>query len=143
MTVGLDMYQTAGVGVIALLLGMLFTRKIPFLKRFCIPAPVSGGIVIALLTLALYSFGGLEMDFDGTIKEICMTLFFTSVGFQSNMKALRTGGKTLVVMVILVAVLIIFGTAESTGYTDLRWLVQLIIGAGLAIVAGNKGEVFK
>ena len=57
MTVGLDMYQTAGVGVIALLLGMLFTRKIPFLKRFCIPAPVSGGIVIALLTLALYSFG--------------------------------------------------------------------------------------
>ena len=36
--VALDMYQTAGVGVLALLLGMFFTRTIPFLKRFCIPA---------------------------------------------------------------------------------------------------------
>lgn len=43
----------------------------------------------------------------------------------------------------VVAVLIIFGTAESTQYTDLRWLIQLTVGAGLAIMAGNKGEVFK
>ena len=46
-------------------------------------------------------------------------------------------------VLFVVAVLIIFGAAESTGFTDLRWLIQLIIGAGLAIVAGNKGEVFK
>lgn len=43
----------------------------------------------------------------------------------------------------VVAVLIIFGTSESTCYTDLRWLVQLTVGAGLAVVAGNKAEVFK
>ena len=29
----LDMYVTAGVGVLALLVGMFFTRTIPFLKR--------------------------------------------------------------------------------------------------------------
>lgn len=43
----------------------------------------------------------------------------------------------------IIAVLIIFGTAESTGYTDLRWLIQLIVGCGLSVVAGNRGEVFK
>ncbi len=84
--VALDMYQTAGVGVLALLLGMFFTRTIPFLKRFCIPAPVSGGIVISLLTLAAYSILGVEFSFDGTIRDISMMLFFTSVGFQSDMR---------------------------------------------------------
>ena len=41
MTVSLDMYQSAGVGVAALLQGMYLTRKVLFLKRHCIPAPVT------------------------------------------------------------------------------------------------------
>ena len=134
------MYQTAGVGVAALLLGMLFTRKIPFLKRFCIPAPVSGGIVISLLTLALYSFGRVEMDFDGTIKDICMTLFFTSVGFQSNMKALKSGGKPLVVMVLLVAVLIILQNLIAVGAAGAMGLDPLLgMAAGSIPMSGGHG----
>ena len=46
-----DLFQTAGVGVVALLLGFFFTRSIPFLKRYCIPAPVSGGLLVSLLVL--------------------------------------------------------------------------------------------
>ena len=138
--ISLDMYQTAGVGVAALLLGMLFTRKIPFLKRFCIPAPVSGGIVISLLTLALYSFGRVEMDFDGTIKDICMTLFFTSVGFQSNMKALKSGGKPLVVMVLLVAVLIISQNLIAVGAAGAMGLDPLLgMAAGSIPMSGGHG----
>ena len=87
MTLHLDLFQSAGVGVCALLLGMLFTRNIPFLKRFCIPAPVSGGLLVSLITLLLYSLG-VECTFDGSVKDLCMMLFFTSVGFQSDMKAL-------------------------------------------------------
>ena len=49
-----DMYASAGVGVLALLLGMLFTRIIPFLKRFCIPVPVSG--------VVLYTIGNVCLD---------------------------------------------------------------------------------
>lgn len=41
----LDMLQSAGIGAIALLLGMFMTRKIAWLQKFCIPSPVSGGIV--------------------------------------------------------------------------------------------------
>ena len=63
--VALDAYASAGVGVLALFLGLFFTRKIPFLKRFCIPAPVSGGLLISLLTLLLYSVFGIECRFDG------------------------------------------------------------------------------
>lgn len=113
--VAMDAYASAGVGVLALFLGLFFTRKIPFLKRFCIPAPVSGGLLISLLTLLLYSVFGIECRFDGTVKDLCMMLFFTSVGFQSNLKVLKTGGKPLLLMIGLVAVLIVVQNLISVG----------------------------
>lgn len=113
--VTLDMYQSAGVGVAALLAGMWLTRKIPFLKRYCIPAPVSGGLLFSLLTLILYAAGGVACGFDGTIKDICMMVFFTSVGYQSDMRVLRTGGRPLLVMILLVALLIVVQNLLSIG----------------------------
>ena len=138
--VALDMYQTAGVGVLALLLGMFFTRTIPFLKRFCIPAPVSGGIVISLLTLAAYSILGVEFSFDGTIRDISMMLFFTSVGFQSDMRAIKKGGRTLVVMVLLVAVLIVFQNLISVGIARAMGLDPLVgMASGSIPMSGGHG----
>lgn len=138
--VALDMYQTAGVGVLALLLGMFFTRTLPFLKRFCIPAPVSGGIVISLLTLAAYSILGVEFSFDGTIRDISMMLFFTSVGFQSDMSAIKKGGRTLVVMVLLVAVLIVFQNLISVGIARAMGLDPLVgMASGSIPMSGGHG----
>ncbi len=111
----LDMYASAGVGVLALFLGMFLTRKIAFLKRFCIPAPVSGGLLISLTTLILYVVFGVECRFDGTVKDLCMMLFFTSVGFQSDLKVLRRGGRPLLVMIGLVAGLIVAQNFISVG----------------------------
>ena len=139
MTLQLDMYQSAGVGVAALLLGMLFTRHIPFLKRFCIPAPVSGGLLISLLTLLLYALG-VECSFDGTVKDLCMMLFFTSVGFQSDMKALRQGGKPLLVMIGLVAALIAAQNLISVGIARGLGLSPLFgMSAGSIPMSGGHG----
>lgn len=115
MVLSLDMYASAGVGVLALILGMYFTRKLSFLKKFCIPAPVSGGLLISLTTLFLYSVFGLECRFNGTVQEICMMLFFTSVGFQSDFRVLKKGGKPLLVMIGLVALLIVSQNLISVG----------------------------
>ena len=124
----LDMYVTAGVGVLALLVGMFFTRTIPFLKRLCIPAPVSGGILISLLTLAFYAFGGIEFSFDGTIKDICMLIFFTSVGYQSNLKVLKQGGRPLILLVVLVAVLIAVQNGLAAGPVPFRVRQRVVTG---------------
>lgn len=43
----LDMIQTAGIGALALIVGMILTRRISFLQRFCVPSPVSGGIIFS------------------------------------------------------------------------------------------------
>lgn len=97
--ISLDIYASAGIGVLALLFGLFFTRKVPFLKRYCIPAPVSGGLLVSLATLLLFSASGIECRFDGTVKDLCMMLFFTSVGFQSDLKVLKKGGRPLLAMI--------------------------------------------
>ena len=138
--VSLDMFQTAGVGVLALLLGMFFTRSIPFLKRFCIPAPVSGGILISLLTLGCFSLLGVEFSFDGTIRDIAMMIFFTSVGFQSDIRAIKKGGKPLVIMVLLVTVLIVAQNLISVGAAKLMGLDKLLgMASGSIPMAGGHG----
>ena len=92
----LDMIQTAGIGALALIVGMNLTRRVAFLQRFCVPSPVSGGIVFSLLTLVLYGWFDVEVSFDGTLKDVFMLAFFTSVGFQSDLKVLKQGGKPAV-----------------------------------------------
>lgn len=104
--IALDMLQTTGIGALALVLGMFMTRKISWLQKFCIPSPVSGGIVISIATLLLYLFFGIEISFDGTLKDVFMLAFFTSVGFQSNFKVLRKGSSTLIMMLVLLVVII-------------------------------------
>lgn len=71
----LDMIQTAGIGALALIVGMILTRRISFLQRFCVPSPVSGGIIFSLLTLLLYGCFDIEVSFDGTLKDIFMLAF--------------------------------------------------------------------
>ena len=136
----LDAYASAGVGVLALFLGMYFTRVVSFLKRFCIPAPVSGGLLISLITLLLYSLLGVECRFDGMVKDLCMMLFFTSVGFQSDMKSLKRGGKPLIVMIGLVAVLIVVQNFISLGIAKGLHLDPLFgMAAGSIPMSGGHG----
>ena len=140
MTVSLDMYMTAGAGMLALFLGILFTRAIPLLKRFCIPAPVSGGLVVSLLTLALHGLFGLDFQFDGTIKDIAMMLFFTSVGFQSDLRAIKEGGRPLLIMVLLVAVLIVLQNGLAVGIAKGMGLDPLLgMAAGSIPMCGGHG----
>ena len=136
----LDMYASAGVGVAALVLGMYLTRKVPFLKRFCIPSPVTGGLLLSLLTLLLYAVFGIECHFDGTVKDLCMMLFFTSVGFQSNLKVLRRGGRPLLVMLGLVTVLIVAQNLISVGIACGLHLDPLFgMAAGSIPMSGGHG----
>lgn len=136
----LDMLQSAGVGVLALILGMIMTRKISLLQKFCIPSPVSGGIVFSLLSLAVYMACDTEVNFDPTLKDIFMLAFFTSVGFQSNLKVLKQGGRTLVIMLGLLVAIIVLQNLMPLGITRLLGVNPLIgMASGSIPMAGGHG----
>ena len=96
------MYQTIAVAVVVLMLGNFLKHRIAILERFCIPAPVIGGVIFAIFTCVCYVTGFAEFSFDDILKEVCMVFFFTSVGFQANLKVLKSGGKSLIIFLILV-----------------------------------------
>ncbi len=136
----LDMYQTMLVGILALLVGLFLNRKVSFFKKVCIPPPVTGGILFSLLSLALYSFFGIETTFDGTLKDICMMVFFTSVGYQSDLSVIKKGGRPLVIMIVLVAVLIILQNAASVGIACCLSLDPMVgMTAGSIPMSGGHG----
>ena len=97
MKIELDMYQTLAVAVLVLMLGKFLRARVQVLERFCIPAPVIGGVLFAIFTCVCYVTGVAEFAFDDILKEVCMVMFFTSVGFQANLKVLKSGGRAMIV----------------------------------------------
>jgi ESS family glutamate:Na+ symporter len=139
-SIELDMIQTAGIGALALLAGMVMTRKITFLQKFCVPSPVSGGIIFSLITLALYGWFDVAVSFDGTLKDVFMLAFFTSVGFQSDLKVIKQGGKLLVIMLTLLVVMIAMQNLMPMGVTRLMGVDPLIgMAAGSISMTGGHG----
>ena len=139
-SIELDMIQTAGIGALALIVGMFLTRKVSFLQRFCVPSPVSGGIIFSLITLVLYGWFDVVVSFDGTLKDVFMLAFFTSVGFQSDLKVLKQGGKLLVIMLILLVVIIAMQNLMPMGIARLMGVDPLIgMASGSISMTGGHG----
>ena len=126
MKIEFDMYQTLAIAVVVLMFGAFLKKKIHFLEKFCIPAPVVGGLLFAIFTCVCYSLGIAEFSFDDILREVCMVFFFTSVGFQANLKVLKSGGKSLVIFLGLVIVLIFSQNLLAVGMSKLMGLNPLI-----------------
>lgn len=140
MSIELDMMQTMALGILALLLGEVLNHKLGFLKRICIPAPVTGGLIFSLVTLTLYGTRGIEVSFNGTLRDICMIMFFTTVGFQSDLKVLKKGGKPLAFLVLLVALLITIQNCVGVGLAKLLGINPLVgMAAGSITMCGGHG----
>ena len=106
-TITLDLFQTVALAVVVLALGNLLRKKLTVLQKYCIPAPVIGGLIFAILALILYVSGIVEFKMDGTMKDVFMTLFFTSVGFTASLPLLKKGGIGTIIFVGVSIVLVI------------------------------------
>lgn len=126
MQLSFDMYQTLAIAVAMLFLGTILRKRISILERFCIPAPVVGGLLFAIVSCILYATGVVEFSFDETLKTVCMVIFFTSVGFQANIRILKSGGIGLVIFLVCVLVLIVAQNGVSIGLASLLGVDPLI-----------------
>lgn len=92
MIVSLDMVQSIALSVIVLLIGQYLVKKIDFLSKYCIPSPVVGGLLFAIMALILRQTGIMIFEIDDTLETLTMTIFFTSVGFSASFGLLKKGG---------------------------------------------------
>ena len=134
-----DMYQTLAVAVVMLYVGEFLKRRVNFLEKFCIPSPVVGGLLFAIISCILYTSGIIEFAFDETLKSACMVAFFTSVGFQANVKILKSGGVSLAIFLGCVLALIFaqnFLSVALANILEVNPLVGLCTGS-ISMVGGH------
>ena len=74
----LNMYHALALGAVMYWLGAALTRKLPALRRFCVPAPLVGGLCFALFNTLLYASGLAVITFDETLETVFMILFGTN-----------------------------------------------------------------
>ena len=97
MTVALDQVTTIFLAVALLVLGTFIVKKAGFLQKFCIPAPVVGGLLFAVVATALKTSGLVEITLDTSLQSLFMLTFFTTVGLGASFSLIKLGGKLLVI----------------------------------------------
>ncbi|GAB5376597.1 MAG: sodium/glutamate symporter [Acuticoccus sp.] len=91
----IDGFIAFTLGIVVFFLGQRLTQIITPLRTFNIPEPVSGGLLAALVTLAVFAASGREIVFDLAARDALLVYFFTIVGLNARVSDLLSGGKPL------------------------------------------------
>ena len=132
MKLELDMIQAIGLAVILLIIGRALRRRIVFLEKYCIPAPVIGGFLFAIITFIFKQSNFLEIKFDTTLQQFFMVMFFTSVGFNASLQVLKKGGKKVFTFLAVAVGLLILQNLVAVGlgpFVGLHPLLALMTGS--------------
>lgn len=140
MVLELDMYQSLALSAVMLVIGQLLVDRIEFLRKYCIPAPVVGGFIFAIVHCILKVAGVLEFSMDTTLQTVFMTAFFCSVGFQAAFGMLKKGGIDVIKFLILAILMCIIQDAVGAGGAGLFGLdPKLGLAMGSIPLVGGHG----
>jgi len=117
----MDFVGTLAAAGVVLFAGYAIQRRVSVLSRHNIPAPVVGGLLVAVTLTALRASGHEAVRFDTTLQPPLMIAFFTSIGFGASVPLLRAGGPA-------VAIFLALSTAVA--------VLQNLMGAGVAAALG-------
>lgn len=121
-------------------LGGWLINKISFLKRFCIPAPVVGGLLFAAMATILKTTGVLEISLDTSLQSLFMITFFTTIGLGASFKLVKLGGKLLVIYWLACGFLALMQNVIGVSLASLMGIHPLIgMMAGAVSMEGGHG----
>jgi len=138
-----DEFLVTTIGIVVFFAGVQLNKRIPLLREYSIPEPVSGGLLAAVGSLLIYLIWDLVLVFDMEVRDRLLVYFFTAVGLNARISDLIEGGRPLVVLLSLTLSFIVvqniigmsgamlFGVAPAVGV--LAGSASLIGGHGTAI----------
>lgn len=103
----LDMIQTVALAIVVYYFGAWVKTKIKILDKFCIPSPVVGGLIFALLNLYLRSSGILVLTLDTTLQKPFMLVFFTTIGLGASLGLIKKGGLQVLIFFLCAFLLVV------------------------------------
>src|SRR3954454_8107710 len=118
----LNLIATLAFAGVAVLLGYGLCWGVPLFARYNLPAPVVGGLAVAIVLSVLRGSGVTLVAFDTVLERPLMNAFFASIGFQVSARLLRRGGGAVLLLV---------------GFATLGAVLQNVVGVGLAVLLGK------
>nr|WP_285841737.1 sodium/glutamate symporter [Psychrobacillus sp. MER TA 171] len=136
----LNQITTLSLAVALFLIGTFLVKRIGWLNRFCIPAPVVGGLIFAILATVLKSFDILDITLDTSLQSIFMITFFTTIGLGASFKLVKLGGKLLVIYWLACGFLAFMQNVIGVSLAKVMDIHPLIgVMAGAASMEGGHG----
>lgn len=127
------------IAIFVLFLGQFINSKVAILKRFNIPEPIVGGLIVALVIGIIHS-NGADIKFDLPLQNTLMLMFFSTVGLAANFTQLLKGGAKVFVFLGVAATFIIIQNAVGVSLATLLGLDPLMgLIAGSITLSGGHG----
>lgn len=126
MLIQVNMIQSVCIGVIMFLIGDQIVRRVEFLQKYCIPAPVVGGLLFTLIHLVGVQTGMFSFKFDQTLKDFFMVGFFSTIGFTASIKVVKQGGVAILIMFAVSVVMLVIQNIWGIGIARAFGLNPLI-----------------
>jgi ESS family glutamate:Na+ symporter len=133
-----DAVQTVACGGLFLIAGYAIRRHVPVLARFSIPAPVIGGLLVALAMLAFHHWDVTPVHFDTTLEQPLMIAFFTSIGFNASASLLKVGGRQILLFLALATAIGVVQNLAGIGLAEMFGLPPLfgVITGSVTLMGG-------
>jgi ESS family glutamate:Na+ symporter len=148
----LDDLPTLVIGLAALIFGSALNKRVAWLGKVNLPAPVLGGVAVAAVIAATRAWFDVEIHFATTLTDIFLLVFFTTVGLSAKFSALKAGGKPLLILCAMTLLLIIAqniaGIAVALGfgahpyYGLLVGSISFVGGPGTAAAWAKEAQAF-
>ncbi|MBQ0535917.1 MULTISPECIES: sodium/glutamate symporter [Providencia] len=140
LTIKLDMITFTALGALLLIASNVIIKKFPFFMKYSIPSPVIGGFMFSIVMWIAYQFNIVELNFDNTLYDLSMYIFFVTIGLMTGVKLLVSGGKILLIYMVICWGLAFMQNGVSIGLSyvlDIEPLVAMM--AGQASMQGGHG----
>lgn len=142
MSLNIGMFQSLFVAIIAIYFGDFIRDKLPILKKYCIPSPVVGGTIFAIITAILFEMDILKFNFDyKVINTFFYNIFFAAAGLSASLALLKKGGKLVLIFAVLAAILAMLQNALALGVGTAMGMNPLVaLMAGSTPLTGGHGN---
>ena len=103
------------LAIILLFLGKTLTGRIEILRRYSIPEPVIGGFLCAAAVGLAYFVFDLKVTFTLEVRDWLLLYFFAAIGLRADIRTLISGGKPLVILLVLASTFIFLQNLTGIG----------------------------
>ncbi len=127
------------VAISVLFLGHFVNGRLTILKKFNIPEPIVGGLIVACIITTLH-FNGIDLEFDLPLQNTFMLMFFSTVGLAANYTQLMKGGAKVFIFLAVASFYIIIQNGVGVSMATALGLEPLMgLIAGSITLSGGHG----